>query len=397
MELHSTIRREMFTLSWTVNNFGELMDRKYELTSPIFKKKIASDISKWKMVVYSEHIYPVGPCVNLRLLRLSDDDNSHSVIFTVSTTDACGKNHSLKTGEKVFHHCSDFVECPIISNREIKEKCLLQNESLIINCKLDLLVCENEDHMIAKTSEESGDEYEELVKEINVSMGPFVNDLSHSISFKKSVDNEKNINALIGNNDSCQTCPEISSSKVHEGLEILSDNLSNLYHNTAEADVAINADDGKLRAHKLILTSCSDYFKQVLAQGKDDINLPGIDIYTLELILQYLYAGKLKQFENCCVLNFLNACKILNLPKLADMMQNLVKSKTTVSNATQIFLLAKEMKMDRLKNFVLKFFAEKHEEISQTPEWMHMMKMDPHSAGEVLLTVASFQNKLNSI
>lgn len=428
-EKFTSIESKKFSFLWTITNFVEFMDRKYEFTSPIYSESLSSGTSKWRMVLYPYNIYPEGAHVALRLLVLSEVEKSYSVMYTISFIDKNGKHHMLKTREKVFRHSFDFDECPVISNISLKNKDLLSGKSLVIKCEFDLLECgnlvditcepyrnidssaamscgnlvsafnisrENLDSSINRSSKlPNGTNQEKINVLFRVHS---MNDLSYSESYKKPSDSEKDVNALVGKDSLLENNSsefDVPNCKI-QGLEILSDDMKHLYYNTSQHDVVIFVDDGKHTAHEIILTSRSDYFKKALISERNkELSIPGINVETLDAVLYYLYTGKLKQMSENSALDLLKASKVLELPCLENMTtETFLCSRIRTNNVTNVFLMAKELKIESLKNSALKFIAEHREDVTKTQQWNDLMRSDPHSAGEVLLTVAYYQNKV---
>ena len=79
-------------------------------------------------------------------------------------------------------------------------------------------------------------------------------------------------------------------------------------------DVTLVADDQKqMMAHKIILSSCSEYFKNILKTNKHShpiLCITGISSLDLENVLDYAYHGEVQIFEE-------------NINKLLDMAQTL--------------------------------------------------------------------------
>lgn len=439
-EQFTTVKSKKFSFLWTITNFEEFMDRKYEFTSPIYSENLSSGTSKWRMILHPHNIYPEGVHVGLRLLLLSEVDRSYSTMYTISFIDESGKHHLLKTREKVFRHSFDFDECPIISNISLKNKYLLSGKSLVIKCEFDLLECGNlEDITCEPCGNLDSSAFKSwgnldssalkscgnLVSAFNISWEnsdssinrsckmpngtnqekinvPFrvhsMNDLSYSESYKKPSDSEKDMNALVGKDSLLENNSgefDAPNCKI-QGLEILSDDMKHLYYNTSQHDVVIYADDGKHTAHEIILTSRSDYFKKALISERNkEINVPGINAETLDAVLYYLYTGKLKQMSENSALDLLKASKVFELSCLENMTtETFLCSRIRTNNVTNVFLMAKELKIESLKNSALKFIAEHREEVIKTQQWNELMRSDPHSAGEVLLTLAYYQSKV---
>lgn len=392
MQHVSTVRREYFSFRWIINNFQKFMNRKYNFSSPQFSPNLPSGASKWKLIVFPDNIYPEGTHVALRLVNLSEDGICYSVMYTISFSDLTGKPHELKIGEKVFGHYLDFDECPVVSNRVIKEKCLLQDDSLVITCDLDILICENENNEICKSFEDSaGVMYKSSPENNSSALIPVVKDLSKPLNIV--IHDDKNINALLrqAHFPKTENCDiESSNRETNEALTKLSDDLQSLYVSKDEWDITIIVKDGKLYAHKLMLSSRCDYFKNIFKfQHCSDITIPNMSVATLNIVLHYLYTGSLLYpiTENAAI-DLLTESEHLNLPHLATLTQSFLKLRLNVFNVIDIFKVAKKLKMNTLKYTTLKFVKENQKDVTQTNQWHELMINDPHSAGEMLLTAS---------
>ena len=66
-------------------------------------------------------------------------------------------------------------------------------------------------------------------------------------------------------------------------------------------DVTLVSDDQKqISAHKVVLSSCSEYFKNILKQNKHPhplLCLEGINFKDLNNILDYIYHGEIKLYQ----------------------------------------------------------------------------------------------------
>ena len=68
------------------------------------------------------------------------------------------------------------------------------------------------------------------------------------------------------------------------------------------SDVTLNSDDGKLvTAHKVVLSTCSKYFKDILTQNKHHnplICLEGVSDVDLNNVLDYIYHGEIQVYQD---------------------------------------------------------------------------------------------------
>lgn len=381
----TTLKREIFSFVWCIDQFGEFVDWQYEFSSPVFTQD-TPDATKWRLVAFPENAYPEGMHVTLRLLKAWDDNKSCSTKYTISIIDNNGKIFQQKIREKVFRHHLDSDDCLIASNKALKQKLLQQNGTLIISCNIDMVKAKNPD-----------DSFPETVLPSQDRVTP-INNLSYakasigSVEYERNIANLSDLNTTLLKLSAEKKLHDTDDFKTPKSLELLSDDLKYLYMNKTASDITLRTDDGEIRAHKAILMTRSDYFKRIqISPYNNDIYIPGIKSITLDAVLYYLYTGQLRHLTFEFALDLLEACNTLNLNLLQNMIENYLKTQINVNNVTDIFRISKELNMDSLKNSALKFVSANHSEVANTEKWNQMIRNNPHAAGEVLLTVASFK------
>ena len=91
-------------------------------------------------------------------------------------------------------------------------------------------------------------------------------------------------------------------------------------------DVTLVSDDQEqISAHKVVLSSCSEYFKQILKQNKHShplLCLEGIDSDQLNKVLDYIYNGEVN-INRDDIDRFLNIAQRLKLEGLMEVENNL--------------------------------------------------------------------------
>ena len=82
----------------------------------------------------------------------------------------------------------------------------------------------------------------------------------------------------------------------------LSDNNKELYKSKLYADVTLVSDDLiKVRAHRTVLSGASDLFKKLLMMNNTAepwIYVKGVKLQELQAILEFIYTGETKVYEN---------------------------------------------------------------------------------------------------
>uniref|UniRef100_A0A915CZD5 BTB domain-containing protein n=1 Tax=Ditylenchus dipsaci TaxID=166011 RepID=A0A915CZD5_9BILA len=89
-------------------------------------------------------------------------------------------------------------------------------------------------------------------------------------------------------------------------------------------DVTFSTEGKQIEAHRVVLASCSPYFKAMFTGGfkesrERDIQMPGVDWETLESIVNFCYTGKIKITDaNCFIV--LPAASFMQIEELQDVM-----------------------------------------------------------------------------
>ena len=76
----------------------------------------------------------------------------------------------------------------------------------------------------------------------------------------------------------------------------LQNNFGELYNSDYMSDITINVGNKQYKAHKLILASSGDYFKQLFSYNPNisEITIDDVEIYTFELLLKMIYGIDVK-------------------------------------------------------------------------------------------------------
>ncbi|GIY33332.1 TD and POZ domain-containing protein 3 [Caerostris darwini] len=378
---NAELKNVKFIYEWNVRNFISYLDRKYEISSSKFYSDPETEV-EWKLVLYPKHSYPKGAYITACLVKMSNDGLSHSVRYKITVSE---KGISeMTTREKVFKACYDFDQDTIISHHDLIQKKLLQNGCLVIRCEMDVLFLDNENNMECVSSNSNNFSN-------GVSSGPpSVNgcDQDLKVNMKKDYFNIK---------EHAYVNPKLEQSTFvpKDSLSKLSDDFKELYLNKQFADIIIFCEDREICVHKTVLSARSDYFK-MLCSGKglanDALNLSEIKSTTMEAILYYLYTGQTLVLSYNLALDMISAAKKLILYELLEILVNYLIANITVENVTEILQRSDELQHEGLKYACLKFVNSQHSEVVNSQKWQQMIANNPRIAGEVLLTVASFQN-----
>jgi len=76
--------------------------------------------------------------------------------------------------------------------------------------------------------------------------------------------------------------------------------FSSLYQTEGLSDVTLSCADGSLRAHKLLLSTCSDYFLELFLEchtKRTILLLPGVRLADLRILINFIYTGEVRVSE----------------------------------------------------------------------------------------------------
>ena len=142
----------------------------------------------------------------------------------------------------------------------------------------------------------------------------------------------------------------------------ISKSFSMLRRNVDLADVTLVTDDLKLtKAHKIILSSCSEFFKKVFQnsdiQGNLFLHLTGVSSNELNQVLDYIYCGEAKILQEDLD-KFLNTAQTL---KLEGLLQKEEDTKTILNGTSMgedVSLIDECQEEEQTLNETLKSFQK---------------------------------------
>jgi len=76
--------------------------------------------------------------------------------------------------------------------------------------------------------------------------------------------------------------------------------FATLYQTEGLSDVTLACDDGNVRAHKLVLSTCSDYFLELFLESSTKrtvVVLPNVKVADLKVIISFIYTGEVNVSE----------------------------------------------------------------------------------------------------
>merc|ERR1712133_171885 len=77
--------------------------------------------------------------------------------------------------------------------------------------------------------------------------------------------------------------------------------FASLYQSEGLSDVSLCCVDGSIKAHKLLLSTCSDYFLDLFLEchtKRTVVMLPGVKLSDLKVLLSFIYTGEVRVSED---------------------------------------------------------------------------------------------------
>ena len=132
-----------------------------------------------------------------------------------------------------------------------------------------------------------------------------------------------------------------------------------------------------IRAHRLVLSSASEYFKTLfttnLKEGSQpEIELPKTEVSVMELLLDYVYIGELDVTDEN-IEKIVRAANYFGMLDLYDKCAQYIKTRINNRNSTEILEFAEHMGNNDLKEFAKQYTIQNFEAISSRN--LHLMGM----------------------
>ncbi|GBL72931.1 TD and POZ domain-containing protein 3 [Araneus ventricosus] len=392
---NTELKNEVFVYQWNIKNFVTYLDRKYELSSRIFSNYQSGE-SKWKLMLYPKHLYPKGTMLAACLVNMSEDKKSYGVKYRMWIVSNQGIKNMVSK-EKMFKHHLDFDEDILASHKDLINKSLLQDGSLVLRCEMDVLLndidlkkfmqyCQS-----APVKNNDPMDFNHLPRSTSY-------DVPNNIAFKSCESKiNNNLDQPTNISDKCSYSKvQEFSPEVKDNFAALSNDLEELYLSKIFADVILLCEGSEFVAHKYVLAARSDYFRKILCSGKgmnnNAIEISDMKSPVLEAVLYFMYTGKLRDLTFDFALDLLSATKIFPVGNFQARIIGYLRKTLTVENVTEVLKICEDLNQDELKQVCMRFINTHHSDVVNSAKWQSLLKSNPRVAGEVLLTVASLKN-----
>ncbi len=162
-----------------------------------------------------------------------------------------------------------------------------------------------------------------------------------------------------------QISEETYASKLFEEMDLARKNGS-----FCDVTLLIGPEKHPIKAHKVFLSLDSDYFKAMfrteLKEGsQSEIELPAIDVATMESIMEFTYTGKIN-VTNENIEKITKAANFFSMSKLLGNCIAHIEGRINSTNCIEILEFSDQISNIKLKDCAKEYFIQNFDEVSST-------------------------------
>ncbi|KFM83121.1 Speckle-type POZ protein, partial [Stegodyphus mimosarum] len=172
-------------------------------------------------------------------------------------------------------------------------------------------------------------------------------------------------------------------------LRKLGEDLEALYKSKKLSDISIRVKNEEFPVHKVILMARSPVFYHMFSHETAEketnvIEISDIEPNAVEIMLQYIYSGQLKNVNMQNAFELYSASEKYQLLDMKSKCCAYLSSSLTVDNVCDVLILADMHNDDKLKLVAKQFFSSNACNAMETSKWQNIMKNNLALASEVL-------------
>ncbi|KAK3908107.1 Kelch-like protein 26 [Frankliniella fusca] len=138
-------------------------------------------------------------------------------------------------------------------------------------------------------------------------------------------------------------------------------------------DVTLVADGQAFQAHRVVLASCSDYFRAMFTDAmresrQSKICLNGVSAAGIRLLLDYAYTSRLA-LNLANIQDVLSAASHIQVVAVVEACSNYLQAQLDLENCVDIVTIAETYSLSQLRRRVYRFMSAHLCEFSQTPDF----------------------------
>jgi len=127
-------------------------------------------------------------------------------------------------------------------------------------------------------------------------------------------------------------------------------------------DVKLKAEGRYFKAHRVVLSACSDYFRAMFTdpmreRSQDEIQLSGVNAEGLELVLEYIYTSKLS-LTLANIQTVLSTATHLQILQVIGACSAYLRRQLDMINCVDVITLAETYALPRLRRFAYNYISE---------------------------------------
>ncbi|XP_055540234.1 kelch-like protein 26 [Wyeomyia smithii] len=141
-------------------------------------------------------------------------------------------------------------------------------------------------------------------------------------------------------------------------------------------DVALRADEKIFRAHRAVLSACSEYFRAMFSSHTresrlSEINLSNVSPLGIELLLDYIYTAKLT-LNLANIQEVLSAASYIQLESVVEACLNYLDQQLDLDNYIDVLIISEMYSLKRLNHKVYRFICHHLNVISKSAEFFRL-------------------------
>lgn len=181
-----------------------------------------------------------------------------------------------------------------------------------------------------------------------------------------------------------QPCESCSATKILLNSEMFS-------------DVIFEVEGESIHAHRCILYSRSEYFRNMfdsrMRESKEiRIPIPYVKFDVFHSVLEYLYSGTVKVTDGRLAVDLLKAADMFRIEGLRSLCVEKVEQAVTVENAAFICQVADMHNTQNLKMFCITYIVQHFRDVIKSQSFHEVMRQDPSGLGHEILEAYTDHN-----
>ncbi|XP_076358092.1 kelch-like protein 26 [Tachypleus tridentatus] len=152
--------------------------------------------------------------------------------------------------------------------------------------------------------------------------------------------------------------------------------LNSLRNKGLLLDITLIADGQSFKAHRVVLASCSDYFRAMFTDAMkesklSEISLNGVSAEGMKYVLDYVYTSRLA-LSLANIQDVLSAASHLQLLAVVEACSSYLQKQLDIENCVDVATIAETYSLRQLKKRVYRFMCGNLLHFCQTPEFQQL-------------------------